>query len=150
MQSFHSILFTLFLNIVRSHFLRTKTTIPCDEQDLEWKTKFPSLIAKKSDGCVTSTSTSTSTSTKFKSAKGEGTVSPYGLGLGKTLRDAYAGANPFAQQELQTEDTEQGGKIFGASTGEPTSTDKGLMDGISSRSDAVSADGGGRFKNLFS
>ena len=144
MQSFHSILFILFLNIVRSHFLRTRTTIPCDEQDLEWKTKFPSLIAKKSDGCVTSTST------KFKSAKGEGTVSPYGLGLGKTLRDAYAGANPFAQQELQTEDTEQGGKIFGASTGEPTSTDKGLMDGISSRSDAVSADGGGRFKNLFS
>ena len=61
------------------------------------------------------------TSEAFSSAKASGggdaaKGSPFGLGLGKTLYEANKN-NAFATTELRTEDTEQGGKIFGAPSG---------------------------------
>ena len=83
---------------------------PCDEQGSEWRTKFPALSHKKAFDCTTAS--------HFTAAKGEdseGGVSPYGLGLGKTLLAAYNSGftNPDTGEadhpdELKTEDTQVG------------------------------------------
>ena len=69
---------------------------------------------------------------------GGGGGSPFGLGLGNTLHEAFSAGNPLGQSELKTEDTQQGSnQIFGASEGDKES--KGLLDGLAGRSDPVSA-----------
>ena len=96
---------------------------PCDDQDQEWKAKFPQL-QHKSEGCTNANTNPNiirkesviynSLENKFgKAANGGGSVSPFGLGLARTLNEAYTSGKPFADQDLKTEDTETGGRIFG-------------------------------------
>ena len=94
---------------------------PCDDQDQEWKAKFPQL-QHKSEGCTNTNTNPNNLENKFGkaangggsvSANGGGSVSPFGLGLGNTLKEAYTSGKPFADQDLKTEDTETGGRIFG-------------------------------------
>lgn len=80
----------------------------------------------------------------FSSAKGSDAGSPskgspFGLGLGRTLYEANKN-NAFASTELRTEDTEQGGKIFGAPSGLPLedSSKAAALSGLVPSSDVAS------------
>jgi hypothetical protein len=79
---------------------------------------------------------STAVRSSFSAAHGDGgggggggSASPFGLGLGKTLYDANKN-NAFAGTELRTEDTAQGGKIFGAPSGLPLETTEATLTGL--------------------
>ena len=91
-----------------------------DEMGFEWVQKF-GLKGKGGKGL----------STKFSAARGGGGGggSPFGLGLAKTLYDANKN-NAFASTELRTEDTEQGGKIFGAPSGLPLEAKETALTGL--------------------
>lgn len=125
---------------VKSSSQSPRSIQPCDNQGSEWKRRFPDLQHKFSAGCE-------DTKLKFATAKGGGsdsasaTESPYGLGLGKTLSEAYKGGFDKGEtmEELTTEDTQVGGAIFGASSGEPLSSNKEqLLEGNVARTDPVS------------
>ena len=73
---------------------------------------------------------------------GRGGGSPFGLGLGNTLHEAFSAGNPLGQSELKTEDTQIYAQIFGAAEGDGSKESKGLLDGLVGRSDPVSAGGG--------
>lgn len=86
-----------------------------DEMGLEWELRF-GLRGKGGRGGRGSTA---SQFTAARGGGGGGGGHPFGLGIGKTLYDAVSKNDAFASTELRTEDTEQGGRIFGAPIGVP-------------------------------
>jgi hypothetical protein len=120
-----TLLFILLVAHANSFRLRhaEKLVIPCDEQGKKWHALFSSKLKNKISvvkDCNEERNKNdvddgdTATVNIFQSAKdggggggSGGTVSPFGLGLGKTLLDAFQSGNSgtsSSTDELQTED----------------------------------------------